>query len=111
SPPPPCPDHFIAQALQRAQLPPCTVFAALYFLQCIKSTWPPARGMYSLLAFIPALMVATKMICTASYSITEWCTIAQDLLTPHAMIKIEQQLYWLLGPDVEIEPSVLAQFE
>ncbi|KAA1474038.1 hypothetical protein DENSPDRAFT_764190, partial [Dentipellis sp. KUC8613] len=103
--------RFIAHALRRAQLPPRAVFAALYFLQCIKEAWPPAHGTYGLRAFIPALMVASKMICEESYTITEWCTIAQDLLTKREIIKMEWQLCWVLGPEVEVDLSALAQFE
>ena len=76
-PPPPLPsntltpqlDHFIAYALHCMQLHASVTFVALYLLQRLKAHFPAAKGSSGHQLFIPAFMLASKIICDDTYSL------------------------------------------
>ncbi|KAN0124364.1 hypothetical protein V8E52_002013 [Russula decolorans] len=97
--------HFIAYALHRTRLHASVTFTALYLLQHLrpkglkarlKACFPAAKGSSGHRLFIPAFLLASKIICDDTYSNKSWCIVGQGMF---ALREMCSYLKWQLNLD------------
>ncbi|KDQ06614.1 hypothetical protein BOTBODRAFT_86484, partial [Botryobasidium botryosum FD-172 SS1] len=77
--PPPAVPPFVAYSLPRTRLQSSVTFAALFLLDHPKGRFPTTCGSSGHRLFIPAFMIASKIICDDTYSNKSWCVVGQGM--------------------------------
>ncbi|KAH7070882.1 hypothetical protein BKA62DRAFT_628864, partial [Auriculariales sp. MPI-PUGE-AT-0066] len=110
--PPPLPPlaNFIAYILYRTRLEPCTMYAAMFFLQRFKSQYPRSRGGSGQKLFLAAYMISTKVLHDNAYGNSSWYIAGQGIFTQSCINQMELQLCLHLDWKLCIDPSELESF-
>lgn len=101
----------IAYSLHRTRLPHIVTLAALLFLDRLKTRFSAARGSSGHRLFIPAFMLAAKVICDDAYSNTSWVVVAQQIYPLSLINQMEREMCLYLEWDLNLIGSDLLEFD
>ncbi|KAK7059368.1 hypothetical protein R3P38DRAFT_3303372 [Favolaschia claudopus] len=99
---------FISAVLQRIRVHSNVPYVALVLLQRLKGRFPQARGSSGHRLFLSTLMIASKMVCDASFSNLSWSIAAQNIFPLREINAMERHMCNLL--DWELNAMVRQDF-
>ncbi|TDL18549.1 hypothetical protein BD410DRAFT_753107 [Rickenella mellea] len=92
--------HFIAYALHRTRLDHLVLFTALALLRRLKTLFPAAQGSAGHQLFLPAYMIAAKVVYDSTLSSTDWRVVGQNMFPLRMINQMERvmcgRLEWRL---------------
>ncbi|KAK6984737.1 hypothetical protein R3P38DRAFT_3332783 [Favolaschia claudopus] len=102
---------FISAVLQRIRVHSNVPYVALVLLQRLKGRFPQARGSSGHRLFLSTLMIASKMVCDASFSNLSWSIAAQNIFPLREINAMERHMCNLLDWELNVDSRILRNFQ
>ncbi|KAK7029197.1 hypothetical protein R3P38DRAFT_912005 [Favolaschia claudopus] len=102
---------FISAVLQRIRVHSNVPYVALVLLQRLKARFPQARGSSGHRLFLSTLMIASKMVCDASFSNLSWSIAAQNIFPLREINAMERHMCNLLDWELNVDSRILRNFQ
>ncbi|KAK7016539.1 hypothetical protein R3P38DRAFT_3567021 [Favolaschia claudopus] len=102
---------FISAVLQRIRVHSNVPYVALVLLQRLKARFPQARGSSGHRLFLSTLMIASKMVCDATFSNLSWSIAAQNIFPLREINAMERHMCNLLDWELHVDSRILRNFQ